>query len=932
MKQIKLKHTVLFIILSIISIPVFSQLIVTDPAFPIENQAVTITYDASLGNGTLAGHTGDIYAHTGVITDQSSSGSDWKYVIAEWSQNMPEALLTSVGTDLYELEITPSIRDFYGVPQGEEILQMAFVFRTEDGSIVGREADGGDIFVDVYEEELNVNIVNPSQDATILELNETIDVEVEAMLATTITLYVDNIQVAQETGNELSHTVTADVDGKHWIKAVATDGTESVADSVYYYVLEEVVVEELPSGVTDGINYIDQNTVTLVLYAPFKEYVFAIGDYSNWEVDSDNFMKQTPDGNRYWITFDNLTIGQEYIFQYFIDGELKIADPYADKISDPWNDKWISDDVYPNLIEYPDGETTEIASVFQTDQTEYNWQITNFEAPAVEDLVIYELHFRDFTIEGEVGYIQSAMEKLDYLEELGVNAIELMPINEFEGNDSWGYNPAFYFATDKAYGTKDDYKEFIDECHSRGIAVIIDMVLNHSYGQSPLVRMYFDPEAGEWGQPTAENPWYNEECPHNPWCWGYDFNHESQLTKDFIDRVNSYWLTEYKVDGFRFDFTKGFTNTIGDGWQYDASRIANLKRMSDEIWDVNENTYVILEHLTDNSEETELANYGCLLWGNMNHEYCEASMGYDSDLTWASYQDRGWDNPNLIAYMESHDEERIMFKNYTFGNSNGAYNTKSTGIGLRRLDMIATLFFTIPGPKMIWQFGEIGYDVSIDDPCRVCMKPVRWEYAEENWRLQTYQTYQALIDLKKNYEAFQSTDFTLNEADFLKRISINHASMDVRVIANCDVVAGTVSPVFSESGNWYEFFTGETLNVTDPNMEISLQPGEFRIYTTEELPTPNIISRIDDEIINNGNGISIFPNPNNGTFNISLSNITNKINKVEIINNVGAVISQTNEISTTLFEVNISNQPKGLYFVKVHTNSEIIIEKIILCE
>ncbi len=115
-------------------------------------------------------------------------------------------------------------------------------------------------------------------------------------------------------------------------------------------------------------------------------------------------------------------------------------------------------------------------------------------------------------------------------------------------------------------------KRFIDECHRHGIAVIQDMVLNHSYGQSPLVRLYWDKQNN---RPSAQNPWYNPVSPNPVYSWGYDFNHESEATKIFVDRVNRYWLTEYKVDGFRFDFTKGFTNTPGDGSAYDAARIAN---------------------------------------------------------------------------------------------------------------------------------------------------------------------------------------------------------------------------------------------------------------------------------------------------------------------------------------------------------------------
>jgi 1,4-alpha-glucan branching enzyme len=92
------------------------------------------------------------------------------------------------------------------------------------------------------------------------------------------------------------------------------------------------------------------------------------------------------------------------------------------------------------------------------------------------------------------------------------------------------------------------------------MAVIIDMVLNHSYGQSPMVRLYWD---NQLSRPAANNPWYNTVSPNPVFSWGYDFNHESIHTKNFVDRVNKFWIKEFKVDGFRFDFTKGFTNTRG---------------------------------------------------------------------------------------------------------------------------------------------------------------------------------------------------------------------------------------------------------------------------------------------------------------------------------------------------------------------------------
>jgi len=127
-----------------------SQTIVTVPAYPIENDSVTVTFDASKGNAALKDVAPPIYAHTGVITNLSSSGSDWKHVTAPWSVNLPKALMTPLGNNLYQIKIKPDIRSWYGVPSSEQILKLAFVFRNADGSIVGREADGGDIFANVF--------------------------------------------------------------------------------------------------------------------------------------------------------------------------------------------------------------------------------------------------------------------------------------------------------------------------------------------------------------------------------------------------------------------------------------------------------------------------------------------------------------------------------------------------------------------------------------------------------------------------------------------------------------------------------------------------------------------------------------------------------------------------------------------------------------
>ncbi len=216
-------------------------------------------------------------------------------------------------------------------------------------------------------------------------------------------------------------------------------------------------------------------------------------------------MKKTPDGEKFWLKLSGLVPGKEYVFQYFIDGNVRVGDPYADKVSDPWNDKWISNTTYPDLIEYPTGKTTGVATVLQTNQTPYQWQTNNFDNPNQSDLVVYELLVRDFV--GKHDY-QTLIDTIGYLKRLGINAIELMPNNEFEGNSSWGYNPNYYFAPDKYYGSKNDFKAFVDKCHQEGISVFMDLVLNHSFGTNAMAMMYWN---SELNRPAANNPWFNEQ-------------------------------------------------------------------------------------------------------------------------------------------------------------------------------------------------------------------------------------------------------------------------------------------------------------------------------------------------------------------------------------------------------------------------------------
>lgn len=929
MKTLKLP-VILLLIVYITSQVAFAQIITTDPPFPAADDPVIITFDATQGGGGLEGYTGDVYTHTGLIIQGQTN---WQHVIGNWGVNDTQPQMTRIAPNLYTLEIAPSLRQFYGASSQSVIQKMAFVFRGTTGS-----PQTEDLFVDVYEPGLNIKILSPANGA-IVELHETITIEAIASQADSMFLFLNANLLAAAEGNSISHDLLADDAGSQWIRISAKLEEEMVSDSVYFFARGDVPVAELPSGVENGINYIDSHTVTLVFHDPpaLKQYVFVIGAFNDWMLHEDYYMNRSPDGTRYWLTIDNLEAGKEYIFQYYIDGEMRLADPYTHKVSDPSWDKYIPESTYPGLIQYPYGKTTGLAAVLQTEQVPFNWEATDFVPPAVEDLVIYELLIRDFLGTRD---IKTLIDTLDYLDRLGVNAIGLMPISEFEANDSWGYNPSFYFATDKAYGRKKDYQHFIDECHKRGIAVILDIVLNHSFSQSPLVQMYFDPSAGPYGQPTAENPWYNQVCPHPPWCWGYDFDHESPYTQAFFKRMNTYWIDEFNIDGFRLDFTKGFTNqqTGNQGSNYDASRIATLKRMADEIWEVNPNAYVILEHFCDNREEKELAEYGMLIWGNMNYAYNEATMGWlsGSNFSGVSYKNRQWSVPHLVGYMESHDEERLMYKNIMFGNSgNPLHNIKDTTIALQRMETAAAFFFTIPGPKMIWQFGELGYNYSINhcpdgiinENCRTSPKPIRWDYLQDERRMQVYNVYSKLIALKKEHDVFRTNDFSLSLNGAMKRIKLNHESMNVVVIGNFGIETGNSSPLFQHIGWWYEYFSGDSLYVTDVNMSIELNPAEYRLYSS--------VKMIEQEAELIKNTLKVFPNPIEQEFTITFSLERDNMVVLDIFNLQGQQLASLIEKEYSKGEHSITyirpeHLAAGLYMVRMLAGNQVISQKFII--
>ena len=897
----------------------FSQIIQITPAFPTVNDVITVQYDATQGNGGLVG-VSPIYTHTGVVT-QSGLPSSWSYTQGNWGQADTNVLMTDLGNNIHELII--DIDQYYGFPTGTNVAKLAFVFRNFNGSLEGKTATMGDIFYPIYPVNggFQAAIIKPYSDQ-LVNLYDTITFNGQANSLATLELYDNGILIADTVNsNSLDKSISINNPGDHELIFVANDGNTTIYDTINYVVIPSLNFSNPPSNLVDGINYIDDSTVTLKFFAPEKNTVNLIGDHNNWMVNSNSFMNLSTDSLYWWKTISNLTPGQKYTYQYLVDGNIKIADPLSPLILDPNNDGNIGSLNYPNPIPYPSSKTNGFVTVMEPGKTPYNWVNTNFSPPAKKDLIIYELLVRDFVASHSY---KTLIDTLDYLSNLGINAIELMPPGEFENNESWGYNPSFHMALDKYYGTPEHFKTFVDSCHGRGIAVINDIVFNQAFGQSPMVNLYWD---GINSRPAANNPWFNEVCPHPPYCWGYDFDHSSQATRNFIDRVNHFWLDEYHIDGFRFDFTKGFSNNSNN---YDDDRIDLLKRMADTIWSVHPNSYVILEHWAANNEEKILANYGMMLWGNVTHGYQESAMGFpaNSNLVGGVYKYRLWNDPHLISYMESHDEERIMYKNITYGNTNGSQNAKNPIKALERTEGLAVLMLTTPGPKMIWQFGEMGYDISIDYPCRICNKPILWNYLSENSRKRLYDVYKATINLRKSHPVFTGDDFTYSLNGAVKTLTLNNPTMNALVAVNIDVNSQDEILYFQNNGWWYEYFTGDSLEITG-NTNITLNPGEYRIYTNVKLDQPVIQNTVDIEEFKMAEWeVNIYPNPSCHFIKVSHNSKNNKPLSYAIVNSKGGIVLSEKPLVNEN-HINIENLKKGNYFLMIRQNNQIVTEEFI---
>ncbi|GAA4031580.1 hypothetical protein GCM10022386_14470 [Flavobacterium cheonhonense] len=941
-----MKKVILFVLTGLFVNIAIGQVSWQGGSNPDATASATILFDKT-GTG-LATYTGTIYAHTGVTLN----GTPWQNVKGSWGNNTTQPALTLVSGNIYKLDLTPTILAFYGISSGS-VTKINMVFRNAAGN-----AQTTDLTLDVG--AFQAALISPSEYSnTIINSGQSLTISASNTNGSAnYNLLANGVSINTASGTSYSYTDTNITVNKAYELQI-TQGSTFFTKTFGVIVNAGTANQAMASGLEDGINYnaTDAAKATLVLDAPGKDFVYVAGSFNNWQPGTNYLMKKDPGTGKFWLELTGLTPGQNYTYQYWVvdatpttnsPAVVKTADPYSTLVLSPFDDPYIPAASYPNLPAYPSGQEREV-TVLKTAQTPYNWSTatTNFVKPKKEDLVVYEVLIRDFDADRN---FQDLIDKIDYFKNLNINAIQLMPVMEFEGNESWGYNTSFHLALDKFYGTADKFKQFIDLCHQNGIAVILDVALNHAFGRNPMVRMWMkDADGDGWGDPAADNPYFNEFAKHS-YSVGSDFNHSQARTKYYTKRVVKQWIQEFKIDGFRWDLTKGFTQACSGGDDtctntYQADRVAILKEYADYSWSLDPTHYVIFEHLGADNEEQQWANYrisespskGVMMWGELHEAYKQLALGYstNADITRMGHVSRGFSAKRLLGYPESHDKDRLIYEAVAFGNGGGtAPPLNNLNNAVPRMSAIGALSILVPGPKMIWHFAELGMNNSIytcengtvnsesdvtTGDCKLATKPQpQWA---NNWltmtspnRQQVYNDWKRLIQLKINEPVFEADYAISPDANNIRqRIYIYDNALpstslkNVVVLANMSVASQSINPSFPYTGTWYNLMDNTPITVTNTTATITLAPGTFRVYGNQPAST---LGNNDYNALAN---VSLYPNPTSGSFTIK-----GQVYRVEVYSITGQRVKLYENITSEDYQFDINDLNSGIYLVKAY--------------
>ncbi len=590
---------------------------------------------------------------------------------------------------------------------------------------------------------------------------------------------------------------------------------------------------QLPRDLRGGVHYdlTAPDTVTFVLRAPFKPFVSLVGDFNEWHSRSHPLV--TDGQGTWWITLPH---PGETRYGYYVavddQSHAWVGDPYATEVH------WDSTGPWAFLPASP---------------PTFRWTDIQWKTPALRDIVIYELCVRDFSGRWAPGHpiygkFPDLTHYVDYFADMHINAVEIMPVTEFPGDSSWGYNPVFYFSPERAYGNPTQLKTFVNACHRRGVAVILDMVFNHAWGDHPYYQMY-PPMFGPKGQPLADmNPFFHH-TPKDINSWGgVDWDHFAQDTTRHFQDVVRFWLAEYHIDGFRFDWTGGVDYDSNHPMQPGFNPYNGLSAICWAAREANPDCILLAEHWVLNG--THPQKTGAKLVAETEMDACW-NGDFHHTLDEVLNQRWEWEKKNIrhavggfrdlgyvradqvINYTASHDEVRTEheIKYYTSGNM-----ARPAGMSLDQLALakgmlgLATLF-TAPGVPMLWAGQEFGEDT----PRTIDFLPLTWSKLHQKDHFQHQQLTRRLIRLRRDHPALRSDWIEFYDDDFattkLVRFKRWDGAGDAVVVAlNFGQASVETGLGFPWNGYWREMMTDRVYQIESNWQDFRLEPWGAAIF------------------------------------------------------------------------------------------------------
>jgi hypothetical protein len=249
------------------------------------------------------------------------------------------------------------------------------------------------------------------------------------------------------------------------------------------------------------------------------------------------------------------------------------------------------------------------------------------------------------------------------------------------------------------------------------------------------------------------------------------------------------------------------------------------------------------------------------------------------------------------------------------------------------VELNSVFLLPLPGPKMIWQFGERGYDLSINrcedgigNNCRLDPKPPRWEYLNNSDRTDLFQVMAQLNYLKQTYEEFTPESFDYNLSGQVRWYRLSHSGNHVFAVGNFGITSTTAQVTFPETGRWYEFFTQDSIEVETAAQNFSMQPGEYRLYSTRKLAKKQVVTEVT-EIGNIMDDIHIYPNPAKDEVTISSKKL---FSKVEIYSVTGELKKQISNAEENQVRIPIGDYSSGIYIVRIFQDKNRVTKKLMV--